>query len=239
MPSERRSVAILRSAGLRNIKHFGMVLTSRAALFSAILYASVVDPGAGFEDNVTMRCIMNAGIWRGRRMFPRPPLPQPHAPSIQPYHTVAMQVWGFLMAAFACDVCGRPYTLEHKHGRYLWVGSRTLHLCVCWDRERGLAEENHLAYGVSQSHFPLFIDFVVMWLAEYSRGTVFGEMEQLGVGAARGRPAGSISYSPKFGASKKPNDRYGRRRSPSPWQCAPDAYRVARTRAATNGACLP
>ena len=67
-------------------------------------------------------------------------------------------------------------------------------------KERGLADESRLAYGVNQCHFPLFIDFVVTWVADYARGTVLDEMEQLGVGAARGRPSGSISYNPQADA---------------------------------------
>ena len=124
------------------------------------------------------------------------PAPTP-LPTIPPYYKVAMQALGFLLAALACDVCGRPYTLAHRHGRYLWEGFRTRHLCVCWGQERGLADESHLAFGVTQGHFPLFLDFVVTWVADYARGTVFAEMEQMGVGAARGRPSGSISYDRK------------------------------------------
>ena len=61
-----------------------------------------------------------------------------------------------------------------------------------WGQGRALADERRLAYGVIQDRLPLFLDFVVMWLADYARGTVFGELEQMGVDLARGRPAGSI-----------------------------------------------
>ena len=64
-PTGRRSVSLLRSAQLRN-KRDGLELGSRAALFSAVLYASVVQTEGGEPDNLTMRCIMANAIWRTR-----------------------------------------------------------------------------------------------------------------------------------------------------------------------------
>ena len=55
-----------------------------------------------------------------------------------------------------------------------------------------MAEEHHFAYGVTQNHFPFFLDFVAMWAAGYARGTVWAELEQLGIGVARGRARGFI-----------------------------------------------
>ena len=55
-----------------------------------------------------------------------------------------------------------------------------------------MAEEHHFAYGVTQNHFPFFLDFVVMWAASYARWAVWDELEQPGIGAARGRAFGFI-----------------------------------------------
>ena len=103
-----------------------------------------------------------------------------------------MQVWGFLSDALACGICAQPYRMVNRKGRHIWEGSRATNLCTCWREERGLAGEHHFAYGVTQNHFPFFLDFVVMWAASYARGTVWAELEQLGIGAARGRACGFI-----------------------------------------------
>ena len=39
-----------------------------------------------------------------------------------------------------------------------------------WGQGRALADERRLAYGVIQDRLPLFLDFVVMWFADYARG---------------------------------------------------------------------
>ena len=145
---------------------------------------------------------------------PPRPLPAFPAPSIPPYYTVAMQVWGFLLAALACDVCERPYTLEHRHGRYLWVGSRTPPMRAMGKRARSCRRKPPRLRREPRPIPSLHI--VVMWLADYTRGVVFGEMELIGFGAPRGRPVGSISYNPKVGAPKNPTLDMGAAGRPRP-----------------------
>ena len=87
---------------------------------------------------------------------------------------------------------------------------------MCWEKERCLVEERHPAKGVTQNHFRLFVDFVVIWIDGSARRTVFDEMGPMGVGTAGGRPSGSISYNPQPDRSLKAHARYGGRRSPSP-----------------------
>ena len=97
----------------------------------------------------------------------------------------AMQVWGFMAALGQCDVCGSQYTLKHRHGRYIWQGTRRSHLCVCYEKEHCLASETHLAFGVRQENCPQFLDFTTMCLPGYSRGTIWKEMEQQGADPGR------------------------------------------------------
>ena len=105
---------------------------------------------------------------------------------VSPYYPVGVQVWGSPLASLACDVFGRPRALARRNGRHLWEGIRATQLCVCRKKERGVADARHLAYGVAQNHFPLFVDFFVMCVEGHDRRTVFDEVAKLGVGTARG-----------------------------------------------------
>ena len=181
----------------------------RPFFFPAILYATVLHPCDGIQDNVTARRIMSAKFRRANTT-PGPHHYHPthhqqtrtlhhhrrHSPARPLRHITQLRCkfgapsWLLLRAT-----CGRPYTTARTHGRYIWEGRRARHLCVRWGKERALTDERHLACGVSQWRLALFLDFIAMWVAGYARGggPVFGELGQMGVDLARGRPTGSVS----------------------------------------------
>ena len=105
--------------------------------------------------------------------------------NLRAVYTHAMQVWGFMAAQVQCDVCGDHYTLKHRHGRYIWQGTRRSHLCTCFEQEQCLASEAHQASGVRQDRYPQFLDFATMWMSGYSRCTIWEEMEQQGAEPGR------------------------------------------------------
>ena len=86
-----------------------------------------------------------------------------------------------MRTALFCDVCGAPYRMQLKQGRYQMIGHRGGNLCVCWEQVRGLCADDDLAQGIPQEHYGRFLDFVVMWISGYPRSVVFLELEAAGV----------------------------------------------------------